>query len=113
MQLNYRGIAYDYTPPAVETRLGEFSGRYRGLDWRFCNAPKHYVQQPNLDLIYRGVSYTTNASATESKTPAPVVSPVSAVVDRARDLIMRHERSLRNRQQSMLTRLNTEVGLSA
>ena len=57
MQLTYRGVAYEYTPPAVETKEGELAGRYRGLDWKFCNPTKTYVQQPNLDLMYRGVTY--------------------------------------------------------
>lgn len=121
MQLTYRGISYDYTPPAVEMKLGEFSGRYRGLDWRFCNAQKSYVQQPSVDLMYRGISYSTNPSVGESSlaessvaesTPsAPVTIPVAGTIDRTRDVIMRHQRSLKNREQSMLTRLSAEVGL--
>ena len=105
MQLNYRGVSYEYTPPAVETSQGEFSGRYRGLDWRFCSTPKHYTQQPNVDLIYRGVSYqATNSDAALAGNPA---------VDRTRELIMKNQRSINNRQQSMLTRLGLKVGLSA
>ena len=110
MQLNYRGISYDYTPPAVENQRGEFSGRYRGLDWKFCNAPKRYTQQASLDLVYRGVAHNTAGLEVTEPTQVPVISPL---VDRTRELMMKHQRSIKNRQQSMLTRLASEVGLPA
>ncbi|MFZ9738473.1 MAG: DUF4278 domain-containing protein [Prochlorotrichaceae cyanobacterium] len=55
MQLTYRGVAYEYTAAAVETKEGGLVGHYRGLDWKFCNPTRQYVQQPRLDLVYRGV----------------------------------------------------------
>lgn len=109
MQLTYRGVAYEYTPPAVETKEGELAGRYRGLDWKFCNPTKTYVQQPSLDLVYRGTAYRTQEEGTQS-VKAPV-SPVSHVVDRSRELMLRHQRSIKTRQQAMLTRLASQVGL--
>jgi hypothetical protein len=99
MQLSYRGVAYEYTPPVVEAQKGELAGRYRGLDWKFCNPTKQYVQQPSLDLVYRGVAYQSDQS--EQK-----------LEDRSRTLMMKHQRSIKTRQQSMLTRLAGQVGLS-
>ncbi|MFZ9738474.1 MAG: DUF4278 domain-containing protein [Prochlorotrichaceae cyanobacterium] len=109
MQLTYRGVAYEYTPPAVETKEGELAGRYRGLDWKFCNPTKQYVQQPSLDLVYRGVAYRTNAADGAAQT-APN-RPVSHVVDRSRELMISHQRAIKTRQQAMLTRLAAQVGL--
>lgn len=110
MHLTYRGIQYDYTPAPVETKQGELAGRYRGLDWRFCNPSKHYVQQPNLDLMYRGVAYQSNPSAAEPAV-APPTTPVLPSLDRARALMMRHHQSIKTRQQSMMTRVAQQVGL--
>lgn len=107
MQLTYRGVAYEYTPPVVETKEGELAGRYRGLDWKFCNPTKTYVQQPSLDLVYRGTAYNTQGT---EPIQAPV-SPVNEVIDRSRALMMRHQRAIKTRQQAMLTRLASQVGL--
>jgi hypothetical protein len=108
MQLTYRGVAYEYTPPAVETKEGELAGRYRGLDWKFCNPTKTYVQQPSLDLMYRGVAYQTETEAATAQAATPAASPV---IDRSRELMMHHQRSIKTRQQAMLTRLASQVGL--
>ncbi|MEY2977175.1 MAG: DUF4278 domain-containing protein [Prochlorotrichaceae cyanobacterium] len=112
MQLNYRGVAYEYVPPAIEMKEGNLAGRYRGLDWKFCNPAKTYVQQPNLDLVYRGVAYQTQEQqrAVEA-TPTPVASPALQLVDRSRQLLIKHQRAIKTRQQAMLTRLASQVGL--
>ena len=112
MKLNYRGVAYEYTPPVMEVKEGQLAGRYRGLDWKFCNPTKNYVQQPNLDLIYRGVAYQTHGEeAIAEPVNTPAVSPAIQFVDRSRELMMKHQRAIKNRQQSMLTRLSAQVGL--
>jgi hypothetical protein len=118
MKLTYRGISYDYNPPQVETSNSDTVGKYRGLDVRFRNPVKTPVLQPTLDLIYRGVSYTAKPQEQE----APVisgnvdVSPAQAVAlnleDKARSLMMGHNRWIKRRQQAMLSRLGTEVGLA-
>jgi hypothetical protein len=109
MQLTYRGVAYEYTPPAVETKEGELAGRYRGLDWKFCNPTKVYVQQPSLDLMYRGVAYQTQTE--EGAVATAPISPMGHVIDRSRELMMQHQRAIKTRQQAMLTRLANQVGL--
>jgi len=59
MRLCYRGINYEYVPPAVRVTEGEIGGEYRGASWRFHIVEEIPLPQPMLHLIYRGVSYTT------------------------------------------------------
>ncbi|MBE9181841.1 DUF4278 domain-containing protein [Oculatella sp. LEGE 06141] len=129
MKLTYRGVSYDYNPPQVEVSNSNTVGKYRGLDVRFRNPKKNPVQQPTLDLVYRNVAYTANA-VPEAAVAAPVATPAAAVAiepvstvpaiatvlsihDRARSLMMNHHRSVKRRQQAMLSRLDAEVGLDA
>jgi hypothetical protein len=121
MKLTYRGVAYDYNPPQVAMEKGELAGRYRGLDWRFCNPTKVLVQQPTLDMVYRGVALNPGVAAQGvgmaqgagmAQGVGVMVPPVPSL-DRARNLIVNHQRSIKNRQQAMLTRLAAEVGLTA
>lgn len=126
MKLTYRGVSYDYTPPAVEFSDGHTAGKYRGLDIRFRNPVKDPVQQPTLDLVYRGVAHQTHSASTTPtvETAAPVAAPVAPIAqpvapvtisidDRARSMMMQHHRSIKQRQQAMLSRLDAEVGLTA
>ncbi|MEO0489835.1 MAG: DUF4278 domain-containing protein [Cyanobacteria bacterium P01_A01_bin.123] len=115
MKLTYRGITYDYNPPAVATVEDNATGTYRGVDIRFRNVKKNAVHQPTLDLIYRGVAYTTGEVNTgEAKVPAAATVPAnSGVVDKARLAMMKHHRAVKQRQQVMLGRLASEVGLPA
>ncbi|MBO9999645.1 MAG: DUF4278 domain-containing protein [Cyanobacteria bacterium SID2] len=57
MQLTYRGISYNYNPPKVESAPVKLVGKYRGLDWRFHTEKHTVVQQPTVELKYRGVAY--------------------------------------------------------
>jgi hypothetical protein len=128
MKLTYRGVSYDYNPPQVQFSNSEMVGKYRGLDIRFRNPVKVPIQQPTLDLIYRGVAYTTNpAIATEAPvspgstsvatTSLTKTNPVKAAVlsleDKARSMMVNHHRIVKRRQQAMLSRLDAEVGLTA
>ncbi|HSM80607.1 MAG TPA: DUF4278 domain-containing protein [Nodosilinea sp.] len=121
MKLTYRGVSYDYTPPAVQTSVTDDAGKFRGVDIRFRTVKKAPVQQPTLDLVYRGVAYQTGTPAVVP-TPAPQVAAVPAAPavaalvsteDRARMSMMNRHRSVKQRQQSMLARLATEAGLPA
>lgn len=130
MKLTYRGISYDYNPPQVVMSTSKTAGKYRGLDVRFRNPAKVPVQQPTLDLQYRGAAYTTNtrpealptkAVTTAASTATTAVSaPAEAVAttflsvqERARQLMVSHHRSIKRRQQTMLARLDESVGLTA
>ena len=55
MQLTYRGVKYDYNPPTVEMKAADEAGKFRGVDIRFRTVKRNPVQQPTLDLKYRGV----------------------------------------------------------
>lgn len=120
MKLTYRGVQYDYTPPVVAMTDTAEVGKYRGVDIRFRSAKKRLVQQPTLDLIYRGVAYRTGEEIVEAAPAvtlsAPVADAPAALADlelKARTLLMGHNRNVKRRQQSMLTRLATDVGLDA
>jgi hypothetical protein len=120
MQLTYRGVKYDYNPPTVEMKATDEVGKFRGVDIRFRTVKRNPVQQPTLDLKYRGVAYATGAAAPAVQ-PAPVTVPEAAPVaapavaisteDRARTAMLNRHRSVKRRQQSMLARLATEAGL--
>lgn len=112
MKLTYRGVAYEYNPPVVETTLGEVGGKYRGLDWRFRNLKKPPVLQPTVDLTYRGVRYSRGTVPTVEGTETAEV-PALSTKEKARSLMLNHQRTLRNRQQSMLHRSAEELGLAA
>lgn len=122
MQLKYRGVTYEYNPPVVEMEPSEIVGLYRGLEWRFRNPKRLPILQTNLDLKYRGVAYRTGADVTvpEAGTlqpatpvqPQPVAATQSTpVADLARALMMGHHRLIQRREQSMLGRVASEVGL--
>ncbi len=116
MTLTYRGVNYEYTPPAVDMQPTEEVGQYRGLEWRFRNPKKVPVLQPNLNLMYRGVAYQTGAEesvATPAYRPAPVAvsSKDHSIANMARSLMMSHHQWIKNRQQTLLSRTATEVGL--
>ncbi|MGD1903689.1 MAG: DUF4278 domain-containing protein [Geitlerinemataceae cyanobacterium] len=91
MQLKYRGIQYEYTPPAVVTAPNDIASHYDGIDIRFRHQHKRPVQRATIDLKYRGVAYST---ATE---------------EQARSWEIQREHSHERRQQSMLGRLRSEL----
>ncbi|MBD0270075.1 MAG: DUF4278 domain-containing protein [Cyanobacteria bacterium Co-bin8] len=122
MQLSYRGVKYEYTPPVVAAESTDETGKFRGVDIRFRTVAKAPVQQSTLDLMYRGAGYRTG------ETVAPVAEPVTVSVaiaapaapaatrtteDRARMMLINHHRLVKRRQQSMLSRSATEAGMPA
>lgn len=127
MKLTYRGVSYDYTPPVVESNLTDEVGKFRGVDIRFRTVKKAAVQQPTLDLLYRGVAYQTGtpeaatvveaapvaATSTVPAIAAPALATALSTEDKARMSMMNRHRSVKQRQQSMLARLATEAGLPA
>lgn len=118
MKLSYRGVQYESNNqpaavPAVDVR-------YRGATYRLQQVARS--ESLNAILKYRGAMYGSQPSAPvapaipiEATTPAPVFVPAPAVsVDQqARFLTMNHHRAVKNRQQSMLSRSASEVGLKA
>ncbi len=121
MQLTYRGIKYDYTPPTVEYSDAPTVGKYRGLDVRFRNPQKLPVLQTNLDLKYRNAAYqyaqpalaiTPEVEAVAAVQSVETPAPIDNVQDRARSLMMDHHRAIKRRQQAMLLRLDSEIGVA-
>ncbi len=116
MLLKYRGISYEYNPPQVEMEPSSLVGRYRGLEWRFRTPKSSNVQQPTLNLVYRGVPYQTGNTAPETEpvetaTATQKQAPGSSVQDLARGLLMGHHKRVHSRQQAMLARANAEIGM--
>ena len=138
MQLTYRGVRYDYTPnPAPEFGAVLATGTYRGasvifralatvpaqprflLTWRgnrYLSGPKVHPVQPTAQAAATAataaIAEDTKADATSTPNPA-VTTPKMTIVERARSLFIRRHQKIRQREQSMLTRLDEEVGLTA
>lgn len=115
MKLSYRGVTYDYNPPAVNTKNGQsdgqVGGKYRGLDWRFRNLEEPPVLQPRVNLKYRGVSYQIGGTQADKSAETEKVA-AGTTQAKARWLMLDRLRTLRNRQQTMLNRSAEEVGMA-
>ena len=107
MKLNYRGVSYDYNPPAVAIDEDKIAGKFRGLDWRFHNLKKPLVLQPGVNLTYRGVAYNNRPQTTVNKAQTATTVPESA-----RWLMLNKEKAAKRRAASMLSRAAHEVGLA-
>ena len=100
MKLNYRGTAYENNMPVVGLNNSNLA---------------------DAELKYRGNTYVTNqpvATQPVDMSAAPLTETVSAPVaatfnDRARLLMMNRHRQVKHRQQTMLTRVATSIGLDA
>ncbi|MDA0866305.1 MAG: DUF4278 domain-containing protein [Cyanobacteria bacterium] len=66
MKMCYRGVEYDYTPPALEVTESEILGQYRGRSLRFSYAKHIPFPQPVAELKFRGSVYRTNAQGAVS-----------------------------------------------
>ncbi len=133
MKLTYRGVSYDYTPnPAPKLGPAYDMGTYRGAPITF-HAMAELPAQPGADLTWRGVPYLSGIEATVTEpTPATpaVVAPMSGsatptpeaaavlvtqsplgVAELARNLFIRRHQRSRKREQGMMVRLASEVGL--
>lgn len=109
MKLTYRGISYEYTPPTVETSNGAPAGKYRGLDWRFRLLKNPPILQPRVNLTYRGVIYNNQPAIGQANAERKTAISIQ---DRARNLMMKHQKNIKNRQQSLLSRAADEIDSS-
>lgn len=75
MKLSYRGVAYEYTSPVVETFDGEVSGFYRGAAWKLMQVKQVLNPQPTYELKYRGISY----GDVHSSRPQPQIATEPAI----------------------------------
>ncbi|MEB3161173.1 MAG: DUF4278 domain-containing protein [Synechocystis sp.] len=115
MQLTYRGLTYDYRPPQVEkTQELGLAGSYRGLDYRFRRTAAKNVIQPNVILTYRGVAFNSaNPVAPTDNVNTPVIeaAPQVSFQERMRTRLYQQTQAIKKRQQSLLLRLASEIGL--
>ena len=95
MQLNYRGVQYEYNPPSVEISTTNSPE----LDWRFRNQKKLVGLQPSVTLTWRGIKY--NNSPTEE----------GQIQEKSRWLMLRRQQKQLNRKASRQMRLANEIGL--
>lgn len=109
MKLTYRGVTYDYNPPAVSTTPAPATGNYRGVDVRFRNPAKPLVLQPTLDLKYRNVAYRTDGSTVATVAATPEARP--SMASRARALMMNRHVRMEKRDRVSLTRAAQAIGL--
>jgi len=114
--LTYRGIQYDYVPPAVRTEATDVVAKYRGWNYH-CTQAVNPPAQPARDLLYRGVAYHTgNDNAAPAVTMAAAVDaapPTVSVAEMSRALLTHHHQNIKNREQSLLTRTIAQMGLPA
>ncbi len=108
MSLTYRGVQYKNNPVVLETSNEGIAGKYRGLDWRFRNLKKPFVLQPSANLVYRGVKYSSVVTVKAE----PEVAAIPSTESKARMLMTHHTQAVKKRQQSLLTRVAAEIGLS-
>jgi len=114
MQLKYRGVTYEYNPPAVEASEKAAVGKYRGLDCQFRNLTAPSVVAPTHNLKYRGLAYSTGpvaSSETASNETAQTAKPKVPVSELARYRMASQSRAIEQREQSMLNRLAAQVGV--
>ncbi len=89
MSLLYRGVPYERDSTPLKMEEGAIAGKYRGQDWRY-RYPRHIPQlEPKLYRQYRGISYSTRATATSIEgmelpkiaCPLPLSKPVAIEQD--------------------------------
>lgn len=118
MKLNYRGNEYDNTAAVAPTAEQYAQGSYRGVAVNLQNGTPAVL--PTAELKFRGAVYTYSTpvaapvadASTEQAIAASTVAPVSTD-DRARSLMLNHHRTVKRRQQVMLSRLANQVGMEA
>jgi hypothetical protein len=71
MKLKYRGTEYDSVALLLDVLEGDVAGKYRGQAWRPHYLKHIPVPQPNLELSYRGVTYSTQEPISTS---APLIA---------------------------------------
>ncbi|UBF26748.1 DUF4278 domain-containing protein [Kovacikia minuta CCNUW1] len=119
MKLSYRGVSYESNPSTDLTFSAPVVDlNYRGATYRLNQTAK--TEALNAILKYRGVAYhpqpaVQNAPASAQPVPEAVAqNPVQDTIqEKARHLMMNHHRTVKNRQQVLLSRSAAEVGLTA
>ncbi|MFE4105167.1 arginine synthesis PII-interacting regulator PirA [Almyronema epifaneia] len=74
MKLCYRGVEYDYNPPALEVTESDIVCQYRGRPLTYSYVRHIPIPQPVATLNYRGVAYQTNAKGQVEAVNTPAES---------------------------------------
>ena len=117
MKLTYRGVEYNYNPVNIETingvANGKITGKYRGLDWRFRNGSKNLTLLPTKNLTYRGVAYNKGEVISNhiEVIDSPNTVPIFSTEQKARFLMFSRTKDIKKRQQVMLSRTASSLGL--
>lgn len=109
MKLSYRGTSYDYNPSQVSTAQPSVTPtdlHYRGASYRLSQVAKG--ESLSAIMKYRGVQPGNQVAPAET-----AASAVSSIQEQARSLAAHHYQDVKNRQQAMLSRSASAVGLAA
>ena len=75
MNFCYRGNLYKHQPTLIKMSEGEVTGKYRGVNWKYCRPQKTPLPQTMLKLKYRGVSYYAGLSTIQGEAEEGELSP--------------------------------------
>lgn len=112
MKLSYRGVSYESIPArnaTVDAPAPILDLKYRGAAYRQQATAK--AQAPALVLKYRGIAHATQPQAAAAAPQSVATHP--SVQEQARLVPVTHHRLIKNRQQSLLSRWSSEVGLAS
>ncbi len=113
--LTYRGVQYNYVPPAINTQATDVVAKYRGSTYRVAavtNPPEESLKI----MTYRGVKYQKGkqpAGVPAARLADNVASvPLTASVNEmARSLAMAHHVMIKSREQTLLARMAEAIGM--
>jgi hypothetical protein len=115
---HYRGATYPIRNAARIPEQPAFNLMWRGVPYRSGSTPA-IVPQPTPAVAPEAIPTVQPEPVLSAATMAPAqptpihadLEPQMDVVDRARDLFIRHHQAIRRREQAMMVRLDAEVGL--
>jgi hypothetical protein len=142
MKLRYRGVQYDYVPTQIDLGDSYAEGKYRGLTVQFRQPvgsvpqPVHTLKYRGvpyttgegtvaetaapIPVAVSTTAVSTTEAVPEAAPPVAVVQPsqpapatIAPSIDaEMRLLAIKHHQNVRRREQSVLARFETEVGLT-
>jgi Domain of unknown function (DUF4278) len=66
MKLSYRGCQYEFQAISSPTIKKEITVKYRGINYQIESPkPQSILRQANIQLKYRGISYTKKIAASK------------------------------------------------
>ncbi|MDR7993565.1 DUF4278 domain-containing protein [Thermosynechococcus sp. TG252] len=113
--LTYRGVQYNYVPPAINTQATDVVAKYRGSTYRVAAATNPPEDSLKI-MTYRGVKYQKGkqpAGVPAARLADNVASvPMTATVNEmARSLAMAHHVMIKSREQTLLARMAEAIGM--